>query len=109
MQSASKLYNEIFETLVKIEQSADRVAEKIKINRKDYIHMLVDTMAAPAVTQDITSKIRGVKVEVVEQEEEFIIEESRVMKPLINEVVTQPVVVKIVEKTDSEQLDLFSL
>lgn len=109
MQSASKLYNEIFETLIKIEQSANRVAEKIKINRKDYIHMLVDTMAAPAVTQDITSKIRGVQVEVVEQEEEFIIEESWMMKPLINEVVIQPIVVKTVEKTNSEQLDLFSL
>ena len=82
MQSASKLYNDIIKALVKIEQSADRVAKKIIINRKDYVAMLVDTMATPAVTQDITSKIRGVQVEVAEQEEEFIIEESQVMKSL---------------------------
>ena len=106
MQSASKLYNEIFETLVKIEQSADRIAKKIIINRKDYIAMLVDTMAAPAVTQDITSKIRGVKVEVAEQEEEFIIEESQVMKSLVTEVENEQVVVN---KIESEQMDLFSL
>lgn len=106
MQSASKLYNDIIKALVKIEQSADRVAEKIIINRKDYIAMLVDTMAAPAVTQDITSKIRGVQVEVAEQEEEFIIEESQVMKSLVTEVENEQVVVN---KIESEQMDLFSL
>ncbi|HZG10542.1 MAG TPA: hypothetical protein VEZ91_00980 [Kurthia gibsonii] len=68
--------------------------------------MLVDTMAAPAVTQDITSKIRGVQVEVAEQEEEFIIEESQVMKPLVTEVENEQVVVN---KIESEQMDLFSL
>lgn len=106
MQSASKLYNDIIKALVKIEQSADRVAEKIIINRKDYIAMLVDTMAAPAVTQDITSKIRGVQVEVAEQEEEFIIEESQVMESLVTEVENEQVVVN---KIESEQMDLFSL
>lgn len=106
MQSASKLYNDIIKALVKIEQSADRVAKKIIINRKDYVAMLVDTMGAPTVTQDITRKIRGVQVEVVEQEEEFVIEESQVMKSLVTEVENEQVVVN---KIESEQIDLFSL
>lgn len=105
-RSASVLYNEIYEALKLIEQSADRAAEKIVINRKDYVAMLVDTMGAPTVTQDITRKIRGVQVEVTEQEEEFIIEECWVMKSLATEDEIEPTELN---KAESEQLDLFSL
>ena len=106
MQSASVLYNEIHETLKRIEHSADRAAEKIVINRKDYLAMLIDTMAAPFVKENITKAIQGAKVEVIERNSAFTIEERWVMKPLVTEVTAESVVATEVE---SEQLDLFSV
>lgn len=106
MQSASVLYNEIHEALTQIEQSADRAAEKIVINRKDYLAMLIDTMAAPFVKENITKAIQGARVEVIERNSAFTIEECWVMKPLVTEVTIEPVVAIEVE---SEQLDLFSV
>lgn len=106
MQSASVLYNEIHEALKRIEQSADRAAEKIVINRKDYLAMLIDTMAAPFVKENITKVIRRVEVEVSEDSPAFVVEECWVMKPLVTEVTVESVVATEVE---SEQLDLFSV
>ena len=106
MRSASELYNDIFEVLTQIEESADRAAAKVVINRKDYLTMLIDTMVAPFIKENITKAIRGVAVEVSEDSQAFVIEERWVMKPLVTEVTIEPVVVTEVE---SEQLDLFSM
>lgn len=106
MQSASKLYKDIIEALKHIEESENRVAEKIIINRKDYIAMLIDTMAAPIVKANITQEIQKVAMEVAEKSTAFTIIECWAMKTLLNEVVIDLVVVK---KFESEQLDLFKI
>lgn len=106
IQSASKLYNDIIEALKYIEVSANRVARKIFINREDYLVMLIDTMAAPVVKENITKEIRGIEVKVSEQTSKFTIEECWAMKLLATEEEIEPTELN---KAESEQLDLFSL